>query len=278
MTRKIGRTIPQAVKRELRQEVEFGYPVPDCGNPYLEFHHFDPPWAVEKHHDPDRMIALCSTHHAKADAWNPEQVRALKRSPQNRPEVQGRIEWMSHSILAVVGGNFYYETPTILMLNGRRVVWFERDEQHYLLLNISMDAPGEPPRTSLTNNDWTIKGEPRDVISPPNGSQLKVQYPGGDFLEIRFKEYQSFETLSKAYPSIIEFGDEFHFPVVVAQVELRVRKFGLHLHPEKTILPGSNVVQGGILINCEIGLAINAPTGVGDVVGRYAHLLGSESS
>ena len=26
----------------------------------LEYHHFDPPWEKEKHHDPARMIALCA--------------------------------------------------------------------------------------------------------------------------------------------------------------------------------------------------------------------------
>jgi hypothetical protein len=31
------------VVRQLRQEVGFRCPVDDCGNPYLTWHHFDPP-------------------------------------------------------------------------------------------------------------------------------------------------------------------------------------------------------------------------------------------
>lgn len=88
----LSRSIPKSVKQRLRQEVGFGCPAKDCGNPYLEYHHFDPPWSVEKHHDPERMIALCSEHHGKANAWTVDQVRAMKNPDPNRTEVQGRIE------------------------------------------------------------------------------------------------------------------------------------------------------------------------------------------
>ena len=59
---------PDSVKKILRKEVRFGCPIPGCNNPYLEWHHFDPPWAKEEHHRPEGMIALCNTHHKRADA------------------------------------------------------------------------------------------------------------------------------------------------------------------------------------------------------------------
>jgi hypothetical protein len=70
--------------RKLRQEVGFGCPIPRagraCGNPYLAYHHFDPPWTVEQHHNPAGMVALCAEHHAKADAraFPIEYLRKLK--------------------------------------------------------------------------------------------------------------------------------------------------------------------------------------------------------
>ena len=39
----MNRTPPKKVIQTLRQEVGFGCPIPNCGNPYLEWHHFDPP-------------------------------------------------------------------------------------------------------------------------------------------------------------------------------------------------------------------------------------------
>jgi hypothetical protein len=57
---------PDPVKRQLRQEVGFGCPFPDCRKPMLTFHHLDPPWRVEEHHRPEGIIALCKDHASSA--------------------------------------------------------------------------------------------------------------------------------------------------------------------------------------------------------------------
>src|SRR6266702_463986 len=99
---KLSRKPPAAVRRQLRSEVGFGCPFIEeaagspCGNPYLEWAHFDPPWEVRHHHNPHGMIALCHDHHAKADAGalTIEQWRNLKELAQKyAPEVKGRFEW-----------------------------------------------------------------------------------------------------------------------------------------------------------------------------------------
>jgi hypothetical protein len=116
----LSRTPPTAVRVELRREVGWGCPVSGCGCPYLQYHHFDPPWAQEHHHDPARMVALCgcAVHHAKAAAWTVEDFRAMKAVTADRPEVRGRFEWMRKDVLAVIGGNFYYETPNMVVFHG----------------------------------------------------------------------------------------------------------------------------------------------------------------
>jgi hypothetical protein len=77
-----GRDPYRDVKRRLRREVGFTCPVEGCGNPYLTWHHFDPPWRVEHHHRPEGMIALCLEHAAQADndAFTHDQLRALKHA------------------------------------------------------------------------------------------------------------------------------------------------------------------------------------------------------
>jgi len=78
---------------QLRKEVGFGCPAPKdtksalaCGNPFLEYHHFDPPWHVEYHHKPEGMVALCSAHHKKADkgAFTKEQILRMKRKVRGK--------------------------------------------------------------------------------------------------------------------------------------------------------------------------------------------------
>src|SRR5436190_194003 len=130
----MDRTPPVSVRRALRAEVGFGCPVSGCANPYLEYHHFDPPWHEREHHDAAGMIALCAEHHRKADAgaFTGQQLRHMKRSDDKA--VAGRFDWLRNNLLAVVGGSLYYDTPVILQFRGERAIWFERDESGHMLL------------------------------------------------------------------------------------------------------------------------------------------------
>src|SRR5918912_315690 len=61
----VNRTPPAAVRRELRREVGFGCPVPDCGNPYLYWHHFRSKALI-----PVRLGPLRSTETPNAVPWS----------------------------------------------------------------------------------------------------------------------------------------------------------------------------------------------------------------
>jgi len=250
----LGRTPPIAVRRLLRQEAGFGCPVDNCDNPYLEYHHFDPTWATEQHHDPQGMIALCATHHAKADAWTVEDVRAMKDRVRSRT-VAGRFEWMREDVLAVVGGNFYYETPIMVEFRGEPMIWFERDERNRLLLNVRMLSTSGEPRTSLMNNDWLIDGAPEDVSSPPNGSSLKVKYANGDMVAVRFREWSDADSLGRVFPRALALGSSLRFPFVTAEIELEVGGSDIRLSATSSTL-GGVIMAGQVMIRCRVGLGI----------------------
>src|ERR1022692_4539989 len=89
----LSRKLREPDKRRLRDDVGFCCPIPGCSSPYLEWHHFDPPWKVKHHHDPARMIALCRDHHPEADAgaFKVEQLHAYKATAKQRAgEVQAK--------------------------------------------------------------------------------------------------------------------------------------------------------------------------------------------
>lgn len=252
----ISRTPPTAVRRLLRREVGFGCPVEGCDNPYLEYHHFDPPWEKEHHHDPDRMIALCATHHGKADAWTAGQLRAMKATTPSGREVQGRFEWMREDVLAVVGGNFFYETPHIVVFRGEPMIWFERDEENRLLLNLRVLTASGKPRTRLENNDWIIRGDPIDLESPPNGSSLRVRYDNGDDVSIRFREWIANSDLGAVYPRALELGSALKFPLVTAEVTVAVGGTTIRFGPTTTQLPGVQIT-GCIAAHCGAGFVFS---------------------
>lgn len=257
MTGSLTRRPPADVRRKLRQEVGFGCPVDGCANPYLEYDHFDPPWHVEQHHDPSRMIALCATHHAKADAWTVEQVRNLKLTASARAaDVQGRFEWMRDDVLAVIGGNYYYETPNMVVFRDKPLIWFERDDYGRLLLNLDMPTTSQEPRTSLVCNDWFIRGNPSDVESPPNGSSLRVRYANGDDVSVQFREFGDAASLGSVHPVALRLGEELTFPIVTAEVTLVIGGTGLSFGPRSTQLGGLTMTDC-VMSRCGAGLAFS---------------------
>lgn len=254
----MNRTPPIEVRRELRKEVCFGCPIPGCGSPYLSWHHFDPSWSERQHHEVSGMIALCSEHHAKADAgaYTKEQLRQLKmRTAQKTVEVKGKFDWMRNSILAVVGGNFYFETPVIFEFKGQPAIWFNRDENGYLLLNIRMLTASQEARVVIEDNFWLEIGNPEDLECPPSGKLLKVKYSNGDEIKIEFFELKSEQETKKRYPDIYPENWEITFPITAVEVFEKVGGTDFEFGPRETKLSGINM-KNCFFKDCRVGLAI----------------------
>lgn len=113
------RDIPSEVKRILRSEVNYGCPVPSCGSPLLTWHHFDPPWHIKPHHNPEGMIALCTTHHPMADAgtFSVEQLRQFKQNPNALDTIKNKFEWYPEKCLIRLGGCYAYDWCRITIAN-----------------------------------------------------------------------------------------------------------------------------------------------------------------
>jgi hypothetical protein len=259
----MSRSPPAGVKRALRSEVGFGCPVPGCGNPYLDYHHFDPPYAVEQHHRPEGMIALCAEHHRKADAgaFTAEQLVQFKLNRANAEIVRGSFDWLRRDLLVLAGGMIYHETYQIIRLDGRDVLWFSRDDDGYLRLNLEMLSLSPEPRAIIDGSNWMNIGAPRDLHSPPNGRKLEIIYESGDSLAVEFFELGSVEEAYKKYPSDV-FRDlaRISFPITAVEINLVVAGTGIELHPTGTTLLNRFNFKGGFMSRC--GGAFNIDTGL----------------
>lgn len=255
----VERYIPAGVRRTLRQEVGFGCPVSGCGTPYLTYHHFDPPYSERPHHNPDGMIALCGKHHTMADhgVWTKEQLRALKK-PTNG-DVRGRLEWMRDELLAVVGGNFYHETPTIVQIGTQPVIWFRRDGDGRMLLNLRMPSTAPEPRLWMEDNDWLVRGSLNDFESPPNGKLIRARYENGDRLEVQFREFKSAKPFGNRYPvlgtepqPLMDLG--LRFPLAVVEINLAIGGISFELSARGSTFGSGNVIAEAFVSRCGVGL------------------------
>jgi hypothetical protein len=151
--------------RTLRREVGFGCPMRGCGNPYLEYHHFDPPWSIRQHHDPSGMIALCAEHHKKADvpgASSVDYLRELKNAPQANL-ISGRFDWLLRDFVVVMGGAWAANCWVPVSYGDRPVISFQRDGDGFLLMNIDMPSASIAPRLRMWESTWYQRGTPKDV-------------------------------------------------------------------------------------------------------------------
>jgi hypothetical protein len=236
-------------KRRLRQEVGFCCPVPDCGSPYLTWHHFDPPWRVERHHRPEGMIALCREHADKADhgAFTDEQLRELKRTGRARArQVRGRFDWMRRDILSFVGGTFYYECPVIFEIGTRKCIWFNRDEDGYLLLNFAMPTLSGRPRARIDDNFWSVTTDVDEVVCPPSGRLVEVRYSNGDEFRAEFFPTTTPDDLIARYPKsgVSDRVSEVSFPLTVVELWETAAGTNLQFGPRSSRI-GGLLMQGG---------------------------------
>lgn len=255
----MNRKPPKKVIRTLRTEVGFGCPALGCGNPYLEWHHFDPPWSVEQHHRPEGMIALCVEHHKKADggAYTIDQLRAMKVNRANAHDVQGRFDWLRNKLLTVVGGCFFYETLRILTIDGIDVVWLRRDEDGYLRLNICMLSLMAQERAIIQDNIWQNIGSPIDLRSPPHGKELTIEYRNGDYLHIRFLVLQTSDEVFIKYPHFKSLEENsLEFPLTVIEVNFRVGGTGINVGPEGSRFSSIFFKPGSGAFHCGSGFEI----------------------
>jgi hypothetical protein len=236
----MNRRPPVPVIRALRSEVGFGCPVEGCGSPYLEWHHFDPPWHVEQHHRPEGMIALCTAHHPMADggAYTVEQLRAFKQNRVNAEAVRGRFAWLRNKLLAVIGGNFYYETNTILTIDGVDVIYFTRDDDGYLRLSVHMLSLLSEQRAILEESIWTNIGNPSDINSPPSGKELEIKYANGDYLFVKFLEISNAGEAQKKYGGNLAEFNKFEYPITVVEVNYEVANTRIKFTPKETTIGG----------------------------------------
>lgn len=247
----MNRRPPANVLKTLREEVGFGCPIDDCGNPYLEWHHFDPKWSESEHHNPEGMIALCPTHHRKADAntYTKDQLKNYKRNKQSN--ISGKFDWMRHNLLAIVGGNYYYNTMTIFQYHKQKCIWFNRDENGYFLLNIALIGDNEPV---IEDNIWISNENVKDLISPASGKKLNIKYTNKDILEIEFLEINSVKDLKK---DLLKLADlQIEYPITIVKVKYKAIKENIFFDPSQTKIKNSLEMTGCFFKNIQVAINI----------------------
>jgi len=184
---------PQHVRQLLRREVNFGCPAPECGSPYLTYHHFDPPKRVRLHHEPQGMIALCWSHHQRAEggAFTDEQLREMKRHPYLvGPPIRGRFDgWNRRRLVVRLGSDWFFNPAYLLRVGGHILAGFSHVAD-YGGLDLDVRGADGQPLVLMVANDWNLETLPNGLIAGNWGNRLVVDLSSqGIHFEINFRSF-----------------------------------------------------------------------------------------
>lgn len=232
--------IPEPVRREVRQEANFGCAI--CGCPVIEIHHIVPRREVE-HNDPEKMIALCRNHHElagpQAEGITPDQLYEYKEDPYNSDIVDYDFYFESETPMLEFGGCKCKlkdrEQMSILTIDDEDIVEMSYSEGilrfSAKLYNQNGDLVAE-----LDENDWkAYTDEVWDLTY--NGNHFKIWHEKRNIgIEI---EYDS------EMDKIFMRGNFYKNGALVRS------------NSSKITFPGNNTVVGGTFIDCGGALALS---------------------
>ena len=170
---------------------------------------------------------------------------------------RGRFDWMRRGVLWVVGGNFYWDTPTIIEFNDEPIVWINRDADGYLMLNVRMLTTTAEERAVIEDNFWLARGEPSAIESPPNGKALPIEYANGDMLNVQWVEVPSAETAQARWTQANASAWPVDYPLTAAEATMRVASTDFALDPNASHFGGFTMV-GCFFASNRVGLSIRS--------------------
>ena len=176
----MDRKPPSQVRRALRKEVGYGCPIKGCRSPFLQWHHFDPPWREKQHHDESGMIALCGEHHdaADANAYSKERLHELKKGPYSSDDVKAHFPWSQKTDLIVrLGGNYSGGNQIALMGNNQPIISLSRDEEGLVVLSLTFKSPNGLELLSIDENYLSVEPSAiHDLECKANQQSIKVWF------------------------------------------------------------------------------------------------------
>jgi len=168
----LTRDIPEPILRSVRQRCGFGCVV--CGDPFIVYHHFDPPFPEAHEHRPEGITLLCQRCHDDETRHRlaPDYVRQHNANPYCLRAGHTRHCLVRSSIstgrpLTFKIGSTTFETQVVLMYEDEELISFKppEDEKAPLRLSAKMTDLNGQELLTIVDNEWRIGIERYDITT-----------------------------------------------------------------------------------------------------------------
>ncbi|WP_052945883.1 hypothetical protein [Acinetobacter sp. Ag2] len=125
----LSRNIPADIMRKIRQSD--GYGCIFCGSILVDYEHIDPLFCEATEHHPDKIALLCSFHHDKVTrrVLPKRLVKEAKKNPFCKSNKYSHSTYYPsiEDVKLKVGNSIFEDTPIILILHGKPLIWVEKE-------------------------------------------------------------------------------------------------------------------------------------------------------
>jgi hypothetical protein len=123
------------------------------------------------------MIALCEPHHSQADGgvFTIDQLRKLKATAKNFTSVRGQSNWQRENTLIIIGGSYVIDTPQLLCIHDKPILWLTKSFEGNDLINIDLRDSAGKKLFRMRDNEWLALPPVDDVIAPPQTRSLSIR-------------------------------------------------------------------------------------------------------
>lgn len=202
------------------------------------------PRSDEEHNDPERMVALCPTHHQlagpQAERITRDQLYDYKHNPHNSDIVDYDFYFESETPEIKLGGGKFrlvnQEEMTLLRVMGKNLINMSYKNGALSFGAILYNKYGREV-AQLSENEWIVytKGV-WDVTYQTESNHLKIWHGKGDIgMEINY---------------------DADSDIVSLRGNLYRRGRMIRSTPSKIVLPGRNVLRGVSVTDCNVGINI----------------------
>lgn len=224
----LGRDIPDAIQRQLRQEAGFGCVI--CGNAVYEYEHIDPPFAEAKEHNPDNMAILCKECHGNITRglWRKERAIEGKKNPKALQSggSEFRLDIGTEPLIIELGGIQFVNTPTTIEIEGQKLLTINPPEESSAppQLNAQFYSRQGKRLATITNNRWRGLSDAFDIQTVGKVFTVRSKLYKVDLvLEIEHPNKLIIQQIEMGYKKCTVRGDRKNgFTVTTPSAELHI--------------------------------------------------------
>ncbi|POA47112.1 hypothetical protein C1893_17075 [Pseudomonas sp. MPR-ANC1] len=184
----LRRTVPAAVKREIRSRCGFGCVI--CGLAYYDYEHFDPEFKEAKAHNPEGMTLLCMQCNQKRarGTLSVETVTRANLKPKCKEDgfASELFDFGPEPVEVTFAGVTFYNCDVLIQISGIPLLSFSPPKEvggPVLLSGFLADSSGATT-LKIVENEWFAGDESWDVDVV--GPQITIRRGPGDIaLQIR---------------------------------------------------------------------------------------------